>query len=331
MKKKLYSEMTEYIEAMIASGVFAPNTKIPTLRELAQQFKLSVATARRGINWLCSKELLELKHGSGIYVASQNNSASKKSPSIAVHIFSIKLAENYCSLALTGVQMAAAKYNYQIVLSFSGYDFIDQGKLIPHDSNCKGLILLGCYDQYLDEIPRNTPCVGVEMHESYNGLISNVSMDPVNAAKTAVDFFMERKIKQLKVISHPFPIHQFRAECFINQWKKYGSYELLESRDAINISEFQADNTAYLFVSGDEYNLFADDYKRINESLPSDDSCVLSLDGKSLIMPGFYPVNTIGIDWRTSGEAAFEECLRRINNPGTASRRIYINNQLRLI
>jgi hypothetical protein len=106
---------------------------------------------------------------------------------------------------------------------------------------------------------------------------------------------------------------------------------LLETRDALGTSKFQSDNTGYFFVSGDEYNHFADDYKQVNGDLPSDDSCVLSLDGKSLIMPGFYPVNTIGIDWRASGEAAFEECIRRINNPGTASRRIYINNQLSCI
>lgn len=331
MKKSIYNEMTEYIETMIASGVFSSKTKIPTLRELAHQFNLSVSTVRRGIESLCEKGLLEKNHGSGIYVASRNNLQPTSFPTIAVHIFSMKLEDNYCSIALNGVQAAAAKNDYNIALSFSGYDSIEHKQLIPQNSNYKGLILLGCYDQYLHSLPRNIPCVGVEMHESYNGLISNISMDPINAAHSAVDFFKERNISNIKVISHPLPIHQFRAECFINQWEKHGTCELYQSREALKISKLQADNTGYLFVSGDEYNHFTEDYKEACGRLPSDDSCVLSLDAKSLIITGFYPVNTIGIDWRTSGEAAFEECLRRINNPGTPSRRIYINNQLSII
>ena len=56
---------------------------------------------------------------------------------------------------------------------------------------------------------------------------------------------------------------------------------------------------------------------------------ILSVDGKSLILPGYEPVDTIALDWQDAGALVMEEAVRRIEQPGTPARRIFLNGTLK--
>ena len=48
-KNSDYSRLTEYLESMIAAGVYQTGDRLPPLRELSQRFDINLDTARRGI------------------------------------------------------------------------------------------------------------------------------------------------------------------------------------------------------------------------------------------------------------------------------------------
>lgn len=60
------------------------------------------------------------------------------------------------------------------------------------------LLLLGDYDTRLKYLPKTRPCVGLEMHASYDGRNSTVTLDPFAAAETAAAFFRRRKVETVR-------------------------------------------------------------------------------------------------------------------------------------
>lgn len=88
----LYQEMTDYLETMIAGGVFRPGERLMPLRELGNRFGVSPSTVRRGIEYLCEKGLLEMRHGSGTYVVEKRSVPENGERSVAVFIISDDLA-----------------------------------------------------------------------------------------------------------------------------------------------------------------------------------------------------------------------------------------------
>jgi hypothetical protein len=57
---------------------------------------------------------------------------------------------------------------------------------------------------------------------------------------------------------------------------------------------------------------------------------VLGIDGKNLIDPDFHKFPSISIDWKIAGRYALEECIYRLNNPGSLARRIYLSCSLKV-
>ena len=156
----LYQEMTDYLETMIAGGVFRPGERLMPLRELGNRFGVSPSTVRRGIEYLCEKGLLEMRHGSGTYVVEKRSVPENGERSVAVFIISDDLRDSYCAHALRGVQLEAARRKWPLRLFFSTYeeagtpDFIER-----HRSawQCNAVIMLGCYDGLLRQVPRCCP------------------------------------------------------------------------------------------------------------------------------------------------------------------------------
>jgi GntR family hexuronate regulon transcriptional repressor len=67
--KKLYQQVANAVEADIRSGKFAPGQRVPSERDLAEQFGVSRPTVREAMLALEIRGLIEARHGSGIYVA----------------------------------------------------------------------------------------------------------------------------------------------------------------------------------------------------------------------------------------------------------------------
>jgi GntR family transcriptional regulator, transcriptional repressor for pyruvate dehydrogenase complex len=67
-KTRLHEEIVVQLKDRIIRGDFAPGSKLPPERELAEQFNVNRTTVREALHKLESTELVEIKHGNGIYV-----------------------------------------------------------------------------------------------------------------------------------------------------------------------------------------------------------------------------------------------------------------------
>jgi len=179
---------------MIASGVLAPGAKVPSLRKLGEQFSLSIGTVRRSINFLREKGALTIRPGSGVYIAERKASPGTVSgkpgvkPRISVFTTKGNLSNSYCAHALHGVQSAVGE-DCSLILNFHDYygvdDTINASLLTKAAAESDALLFIGCYDYAIKTLPVTKPCVGMEIHNSYNGLMSTVALDPFNSADIA--------------------------------------------------------------------------------------------------------------------------------------------------
>ncbi|MDB5438374.1 MAG: GntR family transcriptional regulator [Caulobacteraceae bacterium] len=66
--KKLYQQVVSALEESIVTGRFKAGDRLPSERELAEDFKVSRPTVREAMLALEIRGLVEARHGSGIYV-----------------------------------------------------------------------------------------------------------------------------------------------------------------------------------------------------------------------------------------------------------------------
>ncbi len=67
-KTKLYEEIVEQFKTKILNRNLMPDEKLPTERKMAEIFNVNRSTIRSAMNKLESIELIEIKHGDGVYV-----------------------------------------------------------------------------------------------------------------------------------------------------------------------------------------------------------------------------------------------------------------------
>ncbi|HOC58481.1 MAG TPA: FadR/GntR family transcriptional regulator [Smithellaceae bacterium] len=65
---RLHDEIVTVLQNKILSGSLAPGEKIPPERELAETFSVNRATVREALRKLEILELIEIRHGNGLYV-----------------------------------------------------------------------------------------------------------------------------------------------------------------------------------------------------------------------------------------------------------------------
>lgn len=331
MSNQLLTEkLKSYVESMIAAGQYAPGDRLPPLRNLAEQFELTTGTARRAIKELCDRGILSFRHGSGTYVNTRvNHSGSSKTISVA--LWNEEITISYCAYAANGLIAAANHTDYLLRFYYVSYpEPPDRPLELPAEMwDACAVIFLGTYDKFkIAGFKGSKPCVGVEMHDGRDGVLSTVSIDPFAAAELAAGHFRRLGIKNVIVASADTPVHLTRAEVFRNVWEKTGRCEVVRQLESI---EAPAADTGLLFASGSQLNSFAVALKEKTGQRVADYPNILSIDGKSLIIPHYEPVRTIHIDWKAAGATAFAECVRRIEQPGSEARRIYISPGLFLL
>ncbi len=65
---KLYQQLADHIRAMVDQGVYCPGDKLPSIRRLSIQRKVSIATVQKALEELEACGLIEAKPKSGFYV-----------------------------------------------------------------------------------------------------------------------------------------------------------------------------------------------------------------------------------------------------------------------
>lgn len=67
-RARLHEEIVTVIQKKIMSGTIAPGEKLPTERELAENFDVNRGTVREALRKLENLDLVETRHGDGLYV-----------------------------------------------------------------------------------------------------------------------------------------------------------------------------------------------------------------------------------------------------------------------
>ena len=220
VRSKLFTPMTRYIESQIASGALKPNDRLAPLRQWSEEFDINLDAARRGMWYLQGKGLVECRRGSGVYVRDfgkvrQNHAGSLQ---IGLVFATQDLERSYCAHALRGIrQQQGDKTELRdIAIPYSrGEASAEFRKCVDEVNAQQSIIMLGNYDRNnCDFSWLHIPAVGVEMHRMHGGLFSVVSMDPVNAAELAADYFLKHGKKAVRVYVDTTPLHLFRAQVF---------------------------------------------------------------------------------------------------------------------
>jgi GntR family transcriptional repressor for pyruvate dehydrogenase complex len=66
-RSRLYEEIVAIIQRQILNGTLLPGTKLPPEREMAETFNVNRTTLREALRRLENLELLEIRHGDGVY------------------------------------------------------------------------------------------------------------------------------------------------------------------------------------------------------------------------------------------------------------------------
>ena len=329
------SDLVTYLESMIVSGGFPPGAKLPSQRELCETFSLSKGSVGRALARLERKGLIVPRHGAGTFVRDRGaQEPRRKGASIGVLLEEFGDAETYCGYILRGVQSKAQELNCNLDVHFIAYTDFSGEWLREYAAGQDGIILLGVYDTTAKWLPSTRPCVGVNMYRTY-GSASVIDLDPMAAAEIAVAYFRERGVHRVVCysinpngamkepgINNAF---KFRASAMSVCWPGQCIIVECDADSSEYPEEWINDETGLLFVSGSRFESAARSYFERRGRNLTDDACVLTLDGKTLCVPHYLPVDTIGTDYFGMGETAVEECLRRIDHPGQGARRIFQN------
>lgn len=70
VRQRLSEELANRIAASIATGKLRPGDQLPPIVEMARSFRVAPATVREALVRLEAKRILEIRHGSGVFVAS---------------------------------------------------------------------------------------------------------------------------------------------------------------------------------------------------------------------------------------------------------------------
>jgi hypothetical protein len=147
----------------------------------------------------------------------------------------------------------------------------------------------------------------------------------MSTAILAAEYFQRHGKKKVDVYYFAgAPVFRRRAECFRLVWSEYGEVGMKQYPLAPEPSMPVDPEVGMLFCGGSYCETCAEHYRRVTNRAMPKDFTVLSIDGKSLLMPNYTQLSTISIDWRSAGETAFQELLRRMRNPSAEPRRIYI-------
>ena len=88
-EQKLYQRIADSVATAIAAGTYAPGTRLPAERDLAEQFKVSRPTVREAMIALEIRGMVGAKKGSGIYVSATPVEPATPAPELDMGAFEL--------------------------------------------------------------------------------------------------------------------------------------------------------------------------------------------------------------------------------------------------
>lgn len=315
--------MIGYLEEQLLAGAYSSGQRMPSLRALMRKFKISYGTARRGMLYLHEKYAgISKETGRGTYFNPElSGNGPKEGHSVVVcgdEQYSTASCLYYS--ALRGIISSAEKASVRIEKVMLKSDFSDIAMLRKITSRYSGAILLGQYDAVFSRLDLSVPAVGVMMENSFDGAVSVVDLDPYLTAKLAVRYFLERKIRKVKILSSMNNAFLLRGKIFAMLAAEHG---IRCSAPVTEIKSYRA-GTGYFFTSDTWANIACHRYREATGRELAADHVIMGADGKQLLQPGYSRFPTVAVDWEQIGVTAFTECMERINDPLRTAKKIFL-------
>lgn len=75
-KTSVYQQTIDKLQVKIFSGFWKPGQRLPTMKQLAKDFGVSITTMREALKSLENRNMISIEHGRGIYVRNDPNSVN---------------------------------------------------------------------------------------------------------------------------------------------------------------------------------------------------------------------------------------------------------------
>ena len=329
VKPEKAKQLIDYLEERLVAGQYSAGSKIPSVRRLADKFKISYGTALRGIDYLCEYGKFEKVPNRGIFVRKSPRVANNnKIRRIAIFMepYVTEAHQGMCYTAFLGMQELALKTGFTFMVNPLMVDNATEDMIYEMSNGAEGIILLNEYDLNIKQLKPKVPVVGVLVDNSYNGSISTVNLDAWSAARMAADFFESKKLKRVVIISSFKPVFVARGITFAALWRERGfECELITEYGNEEIDYDK--NCGYLFTSDQRAQDHSLEFMERSGVELAEKFTILGMDGKQLIDPSFHRFPSIAVNWKAIGEIAFNECLNRINNPASIPQNISLTGK----
>jgi GntR family transcriptional regulator len=93
----IWSQIEDGVRRLVASGALKPGTAVPSVRDLARELRINPATVAKAYQRLADGGVLEVRRGSGTYVADSPPSLPRAERAKQLR----EAATRYASLAVT--------------------------------------------------------------------------------------------------------------------------------------------------------------------------------------------------------------------------------------
>lgn len=308
----LYQKLYNFVYDKIMNGDFSVGQKLPTEKELAEQFSVSNITSKKALGMLARDGLIKRIPGKGSFVLKVCDSSAAEAAKKAATIIGVVISdfsESYGINLLSGIEEEASKNNSFIVLKRSHGNQKNENEAIDCliDMGVDGIIVMPVHGEnynpkILQLILDGYPIVLMDC--DLKGIpTSFIGTDNMGAAKMATDYLLEQGHRNISFLSTPpkdTTTIEDRIEGFIMSHAEYGvkvndsiwltnlistlpgmcSKDYIEE-DCNKIKELLVNNPeiSCLFVT--EYNLAVlalQVVKSLNKVVP-DDISILCFDG----------------------------------------------------
>jgi DNA-binding LacI/PurR family transcriptional regulator len=318
------SSLIDYVAAHVATGYYAPGSKIPSIRRLAQKFGVSYGTAFRGIEYLNQAGIIS-RHPKRGYRVLENHREENSLIRIAVFVTPYATEDRFVMCYNTFMQIQELCYQNGCCLMpiLLQNPEISLEKIRQVSEGVQGIIFLNEYDAYLPTYDIPLPAAGTLIQKSFDGRIAVVGIDPFAAAEKAAEYFVSRKVHRVIIGSATAPVYIRRGEAFEMYWRRQGGECVwnFDWKGKIKLAEGEG-----AFFTSDH---FAECHIRIMEEDGYDLTAhpICSVDGKQLLTKDFHRFPTIAVDWRLVGRTVFEEVFRQIKFPDHPVRNIALTGK----
>ncbi len=145
----LYKQIAVHIKKEIASGTFKVGEKIPSQRELAEQYDVSMITVKKAISDLINEEILYSRVGKGTFVA-RKTKRSNLSDVGSIGLVLSDLKSPYFSLITHGVEDEVSNQDYNLLISNTSGEFEEEERQIRRsmEMGVDGMVIASMSHEY---------------------------------------------------------------------------------------------------------------------------------------------------------------------------------------